>query len=46
MIGAVFHKIKLFDLLNERKIIATKEDGKQNISIPGLIEKKLLIWIF
>ena len=31
---------KLFDLLNERKILTAREDGKQNICITGLTEKK------
>ena len=30
---------KLFDLLNERKILTAREDGKQNICIAGLTEK-------
>ena len=30
---------KLFDLLNERKILTAREDGKQNICITGLTEK-------
>ena len=30
---------KLFDLLNERKILTAREDGKQNICIGGLTEK-------
>ena len=32
---------KLFDLLNERKILTAREDGKQNIWIVGLTEKKV-----
>ena len=30
---------KLYDLLNERKILTAREDGKQNICITGLTEK-------
>ena len=30
---------KLYDLLNERKILTAREDGKQNICIGGLTEK-------
>ena len=30
---------KLFDLLNDRKILTAREDGKQNICIAGLTEK-------
>jgi len=30
---------KLFDLLNERKVLTAREDGKQNICIVGLTEK-------
>jgi len=33
---------KLFDLLNERNILTAREDGKQNIIIVGLTEKKVL----
>ena len=32
---------KLFDLLNERKILTAREDGKQNICITGLTEKNV-----
>ena len=32
---------KLFDLLNERKILTAREDGKQNICIAGLTEKNV-----
>ena len=31
---------KLFDLLNNKNILQAREDGKQNICIVGLIEKK------
>ena len=33
---------KLFDLLNERKILTAREDGKQNICIAGLTEKNVV----
>ena len=33
---------KLFDLLNDRKVLTAREDGKQNIVIKGLIEKNVL----
>jgi kinesin family protein 2/24 len=32
---------KLFDLLNERKVLTAREDGKQNICIVGLTEKNV-----
>ena len=32
---------KLFDLLNEKNILQAREDGKGNICIVGLIEKKI-----
>ena len=32
---------KLFDLLNERKVLTVREDGKQNICIVGLTEKNV-----
>ena len=34
---------KLFDLLNERKILTAREDGKQNICIAGLKEEDINI---
>ena len=32
---------KLFDLLNDRKVLTAREDGKQNICIVGLTEKNV-----
>ena len=43
-ICASFYEIycgKLFDLLNERKPLNAREDGKQNICIVGLVEKQV-----
>ncbi|MCQ2816507.1 MAG: hypothetical protein MJ252_04485 [archaeon] len=43
-IWASFYEIycgKLFDLLNERKQLNAREDGKQNIIIVGLVEKRV-----
>lgn len=43
-ITASFYEIycgKLFDLLNERKTLNAREDGKQNICIVGLTERKI-----
>lgn len=44
LIYASFYEIycgKLFDLLNERKVLPVREDGKQNICIVGLTQRQV-----